>query len=99
MSGHAALQARSLYRSLLRAAGKLPSAHKKTYAQDKIRSSFRDAMGETDEEQVRAMLLIGHTQLETLELHIEHLEQVKNQPHYLEGMRPAVTSESELPPL
>mmetsp|Transcript_61494 Transcript_61494/g.148016 ORF Transcript_61494/g.148016 Transcript_61494/m.148016 type:complete len:93 (+) Transcript_61494:204-482(+) len=63
----------SLYRTLLRAAHLIPQDNKRMFALDRIREGFRESKGETDEEKIRQMFLLGYTQLESIEVQTEHL--------------------------
>ena len=56
----------SLYRSLLRAAARLPTANRKLLATDRIRLEFRKAACVRDEDALQELFLIGHTHLESL---------------------------------
>mmetsp|Transcript_28271 Transcript_28271/g.71617 ORF Transcript_28271/g.71617 Transcript_28271/m.71617 type:complete len:91 (+) Transcript_28271:196-468(+) len=63
----------SLYRTLLRAAQLIPQENKKMFAQDRIREGFRESKDETDKEKLREMFLLGYTQLESIEVQTNHL--------------------------
>ena len=56
----------SLYRSLLRAAARLPTANRQLLATDRIRLEFRKAACVRDEDALQELFLIGHTHLESL---------------------------------
>ena len=56
----------SLYRSLLRAAARLPTANRQLLATDRIRLEFRKAACVRDEDALQELFLIGQTQLESL---------------------------------
>ncbi|KAJ1474653.1 hypothetical protein T484DRAFT_1831501 [Baffinella frigidus] len=68
----------SLYRAMLRAAQLVPAENKRAMAIDRIRTEFRKNAGEQDGEALRVHFLVGHTQLETLEIQAAHLTKIRD---------------------
>lgn len=75
MAGHqsAVLQ---LYRSMLRAAQRMPEGPRRAFVAMRVREEFRDNKNETSAEEIKFMMALGLTQLESINVQATHLESV-----------------------
>eukprot|EP00286_Rhodomonas_abbreviata_P024784 CAMPEP_0181301318 /NCGR_PEP_ID=MMETSP1101-20121128/7357_1 /TAXON_ID=46948 /ORGANISM="Rhodomonas abbreviata, Strain Caron Lab Isolate" /LENGTH=135 /DNA_ID=CAMNT_0023406609 /DNA_START=25 /DNA_END=433 /DNA_ORIENTATION=- len=70
-----------LYRSLLRAASAVPTENQRSLALHRIRDGFRKSKDINDEGQLRHLVMMGHTNLETLRIQSAHLKGVLTEDH------------------
>ena len=85
MGATAATRARalSLYRQLLRAAQKMPTANRRNFVVNKTRDEYRDNMELMDAEQIEFHLRLADTHLDTVIVQAEHLTKLNNDPTYI----------------
>ncbi|KAH8550147.1 hypothetical protein BGW37DRAFT_93960 [Umbelopsis sp. PMI_123] len=70
----------SLYRSLLRVAGQMPSQTRKSYLRNRIKAEFRSPTNKNlDKSEYELNILAGETQLETLQIQCAHLQKIQNE--------------------
>ncbi|CAH0478765.1 unnamed protein product [Peronospora belbahrii] len=71
-----------LYRAIYRAAGKMPTRDRTNYVRRRLRQEYDEARQETDPERIAFLLRLAETQLETVEVHAEHLSSIFASPDY-----------------
>jgi len=76
------VRALSLYRQLMRAAKKMPTANRRNFVVNKTRDEYRDNMEITDAEQIEFHLRLADTHLDTVIVQAEHLTKLHNDPAY-----------------
>mmetsp|Transcript_3566 Transcript_3566/g.7814 ORF Transcript_3566/g.7814 Transcript_3566/m.7814 type:complete len:91 (+) Transcript_3566:28-300(+) len=67
------IEAKALYKALLRAAQSMPVENRRSMALARIRQDFRESRFETDENNIKDLFMVGYTQLETLTIQANHL--------------------------
>mmetsp|Transcript_18176 Transcript_18176/g.27724 ORF Transcript_18176/g.27724 Transcript_18176/m.27724 type:complete len:91 (-) Transcript_18176:140-412(-) len=71
-----------LYRSLLRAAKKMPTPNRQKFVIRKTRDEFRENKTLTDPEEIDFALRLADTNLDTVLIQAEHLTKLHNDPTY-----------------
>lgn len=75
-------RALSLYRQLMRAAKKMPTANRRNFVINKTRDEYRDNMDLANAEEIEFYLRLADTHLDTVIVQAEHLTKLHNDPTY-----------------
>ncbi|ETW07806.1 hypothetical protein H310_02235 [Aphanomyces invadans] len=72
----------SLYRKIYRTAGRMPTKDRTEFVRRRLRSEYDKYRHETDPERIEFLIKVADTQLDTLEIQVEHFDRVFSSPHY-----------------
>mmetsp|Transcript_17577 Transcript_17577/g.35010 ORF Transcript_17577/g.35010 Transcript_17577/m.35010 type:complete len:91 (+) Transcript_17577:121-393(+) len=76
------VQSLSLYRRLLRSARQMPTPNRRAFVEQKTRVEFRENSFETDPKEIRFLLMLGETNLDTVNTQANHLSSIFSTPGY-----------------